>query len=991
MDPDRWRQIRELYQEALGHRPEERRACLDRACPGDDRLRREVEALLGHGEANTEFLEPPPMEVQVRVLDDTPTGSGVVGRQPAEPPDALPGYRLVRELHRGGQGVVYLAYQESTRRKVAIKVMREGPFAGVADRARFEREVQILGQLKHPNIVAIHDSGEAGGHFYFVMDYIGGQPLDAYLRDRQHSIEETLRLFARICDAVNSAHLRGVIHRDLKPGNILINGHGEPYILDFGLAKVPAEEQEAALITLTGQFMGSLPWSSPEQAEGKPGKIDIRTDVYSLGVVLYHMLTGRFPYEVAGNMRDVLDRIMQAEPARPSTFRRQIDNEVETIVLKCLAKERDRRYQTAGELARDVRHYLSGEPIQAKRDSAGYILRKQLRRHRVAIGVAVCFLVLIVSAAMALGVLYARAEAARASAEQARDAESRHRALADQRYEEIIQLADVKRLADARAAADELWPAHPAKIEAMSRWLAEQAAPLRDNLPRHRANLEALRRQAREHDAELSGQRGTVPQRAARCEAASTIDSPPRLSSPAADPAAADPEVGRSVDPSPEGTSEKPWPDAGADDRARPEGMEKFEQPSVEPEQGLAETRRPGDARRTWTYADDATQWRHDTLAGLVEDLEAFVDPDASRGLIAEVEERLESARTIERRSVTGPEATTRWGQAITEIARLEVYGGLRLRPQLGLLPLRRDSYSGLWEFWHMQSGAEPERNPDDQAVNPWLLTADTGLVFVLLPGGTFWMGAQQEDPEGRHHDSHAEQDESPVHRVTIGPFFLSKYEMTQSQWFQIAGHNPSGCRPGSVWTSPTPPDAPIVQVRPWNPVEQVAWLECPRILARLALTLPTEAQWEYAARAGTQTAWWTGDGKASIGVRAGGNLADGWVESRGGPRGWVYEAGLEDRWVMHAPVGTFSPNGFGLHDVIGNVWEWCLDAYAGYDRGVEPDTGLRITDGVQERVARGGSFRSCAAVARSANRGSFAPQRRANNLGVRPARPVVE
>src|SRR6185295_15640548 len=161
---------------------------------------------------------------------------------------------------------------------------------------------------------------------------------------------------------------------------------GEPHVLDFGLAKIATGEvtsdngdggsSQMRMMSMTGQFIGSLPWASPEQAEGVPGKVDLRTDVYSLGVILYQMLTGgRFPYEVVGNMRDVMDNILRAEPARPSTIRRQINDEVETIVLKCLSKERDRRYQSAGELARDIHRYLSGEPIEAKRASGWYVSR----------------------------------------------------------------------------------------------------------------------------------------------------------------------------------------------------------------------------------------------------------------------------------------------------------------------------------------------------------------------------------------------------------------------------------------------------------------------------------------------------------------------------------------------------------------------------------------------------------------------------------------
>jgi tetratricopeptide (TPR) repeat protein/tRNA A-37 threonylcarbamoyl transferase component Bud32 len=305
---------------------------------------------------------------------------------PATLSDSLPGYEVIREIHRGGQGVVYQAVQKSTKRRVAIKLMREGPFSDARDLARFEREVRILGALTHPNIVNIHDSGTAGGRFYFVMDYISGLPLDRYMAAQQRSIPETLRLFARICEAVNAAHLRGVIHRDLKPGNIRIDSEGEPHVLDFGLAKLATGEVTDAshpqVMTETGRFVGTPPWASPEQAEGAPHKVDIRTDVYSLGVILFQMLTGTFPYEVVGNRSDVLNNIISATPARPSSFRREIDGDVETIVLKCLAKERERRYQSAGELARDVRHYLAGEPIEARRDSAAYVVGKLVARHR---------------------------------------------------------------------------------------------------------------------------------------------------------------------------------------------------------------------------------------------------------------------------------------------------------------------------------------------------------------------------------------------------------------------------------------------------------------------------------------------------------------------------------------------------------------------------------------------------------------------------------
>ncbi len=334
------------------------------------------------------------------------------------------GYQILREIHRGGQGVVYQAVQKATGQNVALKVMREGPFARPQDRARFEREVQILGQLNHPHIVTIHDSGTAEGHFYLVMNYIAGEPLDVYIASRRLSVKETLSLFVKICDAVNAAHLIGVTHRDCKPSNVRIDADGNPHILDFGLAKMAADaggdDQQANAMTLTGQFIGSLPWASPEQALGDPARIDIRTDVYSLGVMLYQMLTGKFPYVVTGNASEVLNNIIHTNPNKPGAIRPQINNEVETIILKCIHKERERRYQTAGELSRDLQHYLEGRPIEAKRDSSWYVLRKTMRRHQVATGVIFTFLLLITASATTLLVMYRSVVSSR---DQAVDAE----------------------------------------------------------------------------------------------------------------------------------------------------------------------------------------------------------------------------------------------------------------------------------------------------------------------------------------------------------------------------------------------------------------------------------------------------------------------------------------------------------------------------------------------------------------------------------------
>ncbi len=359
----------------------------------------------------------------------------------ALPADAIPGYHIERELHRGGQGVVYLAEQLSTRRRVAIKLVRDGPFAGPRELARQQREVQILAQLRHPGIVTIHDSGTApGGQFYFVMDYIAGPALDEYLADAagtqttggaavegaaaappMRKLGERLRLFESVCQAVHAAHLRGIIHRDLKPSNIRVDAEGNPHVLDFGLARLTGADvdHDASIeaLTVTGQFVGSLPWASPEQVEGSPAAIDVRTDVYSLGVMLYQMITAQFPYPVTGPLRGVQEHILHTQPVPPRSVNPAVAADLQTIVLKCLAKEPGRRYQSAGEIALELARLRRGEPIEARRDSAAYVLRKTLRRHWAVAGVAAAFLLMIAASSVALWWMYDREAEARRQAQ----------------------------------------------------------------------------------------------------------------------------------------------------------------------------------------------------------------------------------------------------------------------------------------------------------------------------------------------------------------------------------------------------------------------------------------------------------------------------------------------------------------------------------------------------------------------------------------------
>lgn len=378
----------------------------------------------GGDRRHLELISAARMQFERAVTAGMPSGSSVNAHSLTRPAErnnkpTIPGYLIERELHRGGQGIVFLATRESTGRQVAVKVLREGPFAGEAERIRFEREVNILAGLQHRNIIGIMDRGEAAGSHFLVMDYINGRPLDRFARERNLSTRERLLLFAEVCEAVSDAHLRGVIHRDLKPGNILVTDSGEPRILDFGLAKQAGTPSMEATATQTGQILGSLPWISPEQVRGHHEAVDIRSDVYSLGVILYQLLTDRFPYSTVGDLEQVLTSIRSAQPVRPSTLSDELDDDLDTITLKCLAKEPERRYQSVGELVRDIRYYLAGEAIEAKRDSTWYLAKIMLRRHRAAVAVAAGFVAVMTISSVALTVLYQgkTAEQKRAQAE----------------------------------------------------------------------------------------------------------------------------------------------------------------------------------------------------------------------------------------------------------------------------------------------------------------------------------------------------------------------------------------------------------------------------------------------------------------------------------------------------------------------------------------------------------------------------------------------
>jgi serine/threonine protein kinase/formylglycine-generating enzyme required for sulfatase activity len=858
--------------------------------------------------------------------------------------DRIAHYRILREIGRGGQATVYLAEDTRLHRPIALKVLDVGPAANKQAIERFRREAEITSKLDHPGICPVHDIGQDKGVLYIAMRYVEGETVAARIESAssgphmseslvveigdegettgfppealtpgpvippsgQSQITAILHVFEQAARALHAAHEHGVIHRDIKPGNIMVTKEGDPVILDFGLAQ-EVEGSDVSL-TITGDMTGTPAYMSPEQLTAHRIRLDRRTDVYSLGVALYESLTLRRPFE-APTREGLYKQILTKDPPDPRSTNPSISSDLRVVVATALEKDCDRRYQTALDLAEDLRRVRMHEPILAK--PVGRLVRLQRwaqRNPALAASVAVLFAVLTIGLTVAL-LLLQRSERERVAKERALGEKDtalseKARALEDvttQRNEKTAALADYDRLGDLsrlqrlQAEADTLWPADPSHLPGMTAWV-EHGAALAGRLDGHRRLLDELRK---------SGVK-VLP------------DSVPGESRPAA-------------------------------------------------------------SQPMWRFTSDAAQFKHDTTAKLVADLTALIDPDPKKGLLADVRSRLTFAASVERETIAKYES--RWADAIRSIAdRTECpkYDGLEIAPQLGLIPLCKDRASGLWEFVHLQTVAPgtdpiPARDQNGRLV----VSEDMGIVFVLLPGGAFKMGAVKPDedqaPTGPNVDPEARQNEGPLAEVALDPFFMSKYEMTQGQWLRLVGVNPSHYGPGAKH------GGKVVGLT--SPVDQVSWDDCDLWLRRLGLVIPTEAQWEYAARGGTTTPRWTGIAKDGLSRAA--NLADLSFTNTGGtthPEPW------NDTYAVHAPVGAFDPNPYGLHDVLGNVWEWCRDQNSGYDVEPRPGDGLRSSSASRLRALRGGSWFDNASLARSAFRRHFAPDSRNFNLGVRPA-----
>jgi len=879
------------------------------------------------------------------------------------PPRRCGPYRLQSRIGGGGMGEVHLAVDAQGRR-VAVKLVRPDRLVFDGGSERFAREVRAVSDLNHPAIVTLLDSGEDEGIPWLATEWVGGASLAEIVEHLRHRPPESLgpedfadavvacaderpdaenaragafpgstwpeviaHVCARVAEGLTHAHDAGVIHRDVKPANVLVTPAGRVLLVDFGLALPRGVER----MTRTGSWLGSLPYASPEQLEGGSRPIDARTDLYSLGATLHELLTLRTPF-LGGRESDVRKRISTGLLDGCRKLNPRVPRALARIARAAMDLDPRRRYLDARDLAADLQRAAASQPVRARRPPIWLRALRAVRGHpRLSTACAVAAVLVLGSLGFAV----------------------RERIHAQR----IRRLADGELLVRLEQEASGFWLPDLGGVERMERWLV-RAEGLARRGDTHRRSLDTLRPRA-------------LPYSAVQRES-DRIDSVLQLATLALElEGLANLMDGKdrtlvTLPPSPE-RSAALWASTREALEERPiEAVSELRERvavirkrmSSRADHWRSDLQQLPDLehvidrmaprlteRRTWSFDDEVDQWRHDALATLVGSLAGLARlTDDVRGQLdasIQMREAFESSRA--------------WPRAIEAVARSPRYGGLTLEPVFGLEPLGPDPTSGLWQFLFIPSGTPPGADDPDRLS----MSEDAGIVLVLLPGSRYRMGNRPDEAAatpGRFG--------LPLHDVELAPFFISKYELTLGQALRMADSLPNN--------QPQPESRRHPAAIDYKPGRA--------LLARYGLELPTEAQWEYAARGNRLLEPFEGYVNALDHTRIEA------FEAEGTPS--YNKATFRDGYYRAAPVGTFRPNAFGLHDMLGNVAEWCRDGFVtrGYTTLLSrPGDGLKGSVLTPYYYAcRGGSYSDGAESLHAGRRTHHAPVNVAS-IGLRP------
>lgn len=863
------------------------------------------------------------------------------------------GHSIIDELGKGGMGVVHRAEQQALQRVIALKAPKHPHL-----NRRFTEEALISGYLSHPNIIAVHNLLHGDNHtIALTMPLIDGVSWDKKLAsDYEQSngtlsnrvLHEHLDHLLKVCQAISYAHHKGILHNDLKLENIMVGEFGDVVVMDWGCAtQNPVVDVSLAFHILhpnqvTRPF-GSPCYMPPELAQGQGHSMGPWTDTYLIGAMLYEILEGRPPRKgkTLGSV------IQQACLGDTDPFEKCTSPALQQICLRALSPNRKDRYSTPDDLEDDIRGYFKAEQSESLLTTVETVLREERSHTYSDSHTSLMTLIEAVSMTLQADQIWPSASAKNLREKACRQLVSR-----------AIEVGDLKL---ATAYLHHLSNDHDDLRKSLTsqqqkRQLETEAIERNTRLTRLIVAFVmisltvggALINSARQ---EALTQHAIASERLVELTSLSDIQTAQQLTT----------------------DLDTLWP-------LRTSMVPEMERWINTAENLISRKSVHIDHLNTLsTYETEMDpqllKWELGIISSLLDEMTLLESK-----WLPNIKARRSFALTLRERSIDDHNA--RWASAIQGIQEHPMYDGLNMEPQLGLIPLHQDPISGLWEFAHLQSGTPPEI-----VDGKYVLTPETGIVLTLLPASSFWMGATKDGT--RNIDPRSKESEGPVHLVDLGAFFISKYEMTQGQWLRMNENNPAAYPVGTD-LKPRP-------ITALHPIEQITWSEATETLFRYDLKLPTEAQWEYAVRGkwtaaeetpSSNSVFWTGNTVASLQGTL--NIADMGGRRLGSPESWRFESTLDDGHMVHAPIGSFNGNPFGLHDMLGNVWEWCSDRFGEYTLPTEPGTGKRLAPEDAPNLFRGGGFRASSVHVRSADRYSiYAADYSAYDVGLRPARMI--